>query len=189
MVSSAKSCWGRSRAVIKTSMHRRTHSTLVIGAALAAFVTLGPALANVSLSNDNIILDIRTDNAAIDTLTSFGFDNFNPGTPVSDWGFMLDGQSATFQNNTTSGGGLPFGVLSNTDGIISGTATYSFGDYAITVTRQYQIVGAGSVLVTTIVQNNGQPIGNFLGYDTFDPDIGVPRSDPLELYATYNDVF
>lgn len=172
--------------MIKVSKYRGTTSSLALGAALAAFVTLGPALANESIFNTDIVLDIRSDNAAIETLTSFGFDNFNPGTPVSDWGFMLDGVALTFQNNTTNGGGLPFGVLTKTGGIISGTATYTNGAYAITVTRQYQIVGAGSVLVTTTVQNTGQAIGNFLGYDTFDPDIGVPRSGP---FSTYNDVF
>ncbi len=154
-------------------------------AALAVCAGLGPALANETLSNTDIVLNIRGDNAAIDSLASFGFDNFDQGTHVSDWGLMIDGVAATFQINRTSGGGIPFGVLSNSGGIISATASYSYGAYAITVTRQYQIVGPSSVLVTTTIQNTGQSIANFLGYDTFDPDIGIPRSGP---FATYNDV-
>ena len=164
-----------------------TKSMLVAGLVVLAPVALAPvALANESLSSANIFLDIRTDNAAIDTLTSFGFDNFNPGTPVSDWGLMLDGASSTFQLNTTSGGGIAFGTLTNSGGVISGTATYASGAYALTLTREYQLVGPNSVMVTTIVQNDGQAIGSFLGFDTFDPDIGIPRAGG---FPTYNDVF
>ena len=75
---------------------------LATGVALGLLLLGLEADANESLSNTNIFLDIRTDNAAIDTLTSFGFDNFNPGTPVSDWGVMLDGSPSTFQLNTTN---------------------------------------------------------------------------------------
>ena len=156
------------------------------GVALGLLMLGLEAEANESLSSTNIFLDIRSDNAAIDTLTSFGFDNFNPGTPVSDWGVMLDGSPSTFQLNTTSGGGIAFGTLTNSGGVIIGTATYTAGAYALTLTREYQIVGPNSVMVTTTVQNNGQAIGNFLGFDTFDPDIGIPRAGG---FPTYNDVF
>ena len=62
------SSWGRLKAVIRFNGHWRTASSLALGAALAAFSSLGPALANESLSNTDIFLGIRTDNAAIDTL-------------------------------------------------------------------------------------------------------------------------
>jgi fibronectin-binding autotransporter adhesin len=154
--------------------------------AIGILVSGPAAVANESLTSTNVVLDIRSDNAAIDTLTSFGFDNFNPGTPVSDWGLMLDGSPSTFQLNTTSGGGIAFGTLTNSGGVISGTANYVSGGYSLTLTREYQLVGPNSLMVTTVVQNTGQAIGSFLGFDTFDPDIGIPRSGG---FPTYNDVY
>ncbi|MEQ1754218.1 MAG: autotransporter domain-containing protein [Micropepsaceae bacterium] len=184
-------CTGRIATPSKDRPARRTwlkmrRTGMSVCVAIGTLVAAPAALANESLTSTNIFLDIRTDNAAIDTLTSFGFDNFNPGTPVSDWGLMLDGSPSTFQLNTTSGGGIAFGTLTNSGGVISGTATYTSGAYALTLTREYQLVGPNSLMVTTVVQNTGQAIGSFLGFDTFDPDIGIPRSGG---FPTYNDVF
>src|SRR6056297_1768035 len=69
---------------------------------LGLTIATGSALAGV-ISNGALSVTIRNDNGAIDTAEFDGIDYFNPGTPVSDFGFQNGTTTSTFARNNTSG--------------------------------------------------------------------------------------
>ena len=73
--------------------------TLAVAFVVAVFV--GQIQAGV-ISNGSLTVDIRSDNGAIDAVTFGGYDFYNPGSPVSDFGVQFGTNTATFRLNSTS---------------------------------------------------------------------------------------
>ncbi|HHP7232716.1 MAG TPA: S8 family serine peptidase, partial [Xenococcaceae cyanobacterium] len=141
-----------------------------------------------SLNNGSLQADIRENNGAIDDIFFGGSNFFNPGFPVSDFGFQNGNDTATFVFNDTEGFSFeeqPVTVERIDDSIVV-TGTYTGGGANIDFTRTYSLVeGLNVVSVDTEFINNGSDTN--LGYfDTFDPDQGVDRGND---FATFNDVF
>ena len=135
------------------------------------------------ISSGDLSVTIRDDNGAIDTVVYQGGDYFNPGSPVSDFGFQNGGDTGTFVLNNTSGGsGQPVSVVGN---MVSGT--FTGGGANLSFTRTYSLVTGLSVLrVTTSFINNGSSI-SLSYFDTFDPDQGTSYGNG-DSSSTYNDV-
>jgi hypothetical protein len=119
---------------------------------------------------------------AIDTFFFGGADFFNPGTPVSNFGFQVGSNTGTFGHVTTSGstsGSITGVSVASAGGTVTVTGTYN-GDFSFS--RTYQFVAGLDVLrISTSITNNGAA-ATIRGFDTFDPD--QPNSS-----ATTNDVF
>lgn len=139
-----------------------------------------------NLNNGSLSLDIRADNGAIDTVTFGGSDFFNPGTPVSNYGFQLGTSTATFAVNDTSGGTGQSVVVTSGTGTITATGTYTKGGANVIFARTYALVpGQNVIQVTTQLTNNAATSVTLRYFDTFDPDQG----SGLGLgFSTFNDV-
>lgn len=124
-----------------------------------------------SKTNGALTLDIREDNGAIETVTFGGTDWFNPGTPVSDWGFDIGGINFTTMN--TSGSGLSATVVDLGTSIRSTSSFSSIaGDFNII--RDYSLVsGFDAFTVSTQFVNTGSTTLDLRTFDTFDPDPGT----------------
>lgn len=139
-----------------------------------------------TLDNGSLEITIRDDNGAIDAAFFGGSDFFNPGTPVSDWGFQTASNTSTFRLYRTTGSpGQPVTVSSNGSEItVSGN--YDDSGANVAFTRQYSLVSGVNVLrIATEVTNNGSNI-DLRVFDTFDPDQGF---DQGQGHYTFNDRF
>ncbi len=166
-------------------------SAVLLGATSMIFLSLGTASAKaVTLSNGSLEVTIREDNGAIDTvlfdnMTFFASDFFNPGAPVSDFGFQNGTNTSTFVRNTTTGvTQQPVSVSSSGDSV-SVTGTYTGGGANLDFTRTYSLVPDFNVLsVSTEFVNNGSEVA-LRYFDTFDPDQGIDQGNG---FGTFNDV-
>ena len=140
---------------------------------------------SIALDNGLLTIDIREDNGAIDTALFGGSDFFNPGSPISDFGFQNGTDTSTFVQNTTTGfTQQPVTVNSNGDVVVTGT--YTGGGANVDFTRTYSLVDDLNALsIETEFVNNGSDI-NLSYFDTFDPDQGIDRGNS---FSTFNDVF
>ncbi|WP_424101789.1 PEP-CTERM sorting domain-containing protein [Moorena producens] len=166
-------------------------SAVLLGATSMIFLSLGTASAQaVTLSNGSLEVTIREDNGAIDTvlfdkMTFFASDFFNPGIPVSDFGFQNGTNTSTFVRNTTRDfTQQPVSVSSSGDSV-SVTGTYTGGGANVDFTRTYSLVPDFNVLsISTEFVNNGSDVA-LRYFDTFDPDQGVDQGNGV---STFNDV-
>ncbi|WP_293077409.1 PEP-CTERM sorting domain-containing protein [Moorena sp. SIO3H5] len=169
-------------------------SAVLLGATSMIFLSLGTASAKaVTLSNGSLEVTIREDNGAIDTvlfdnMTFFASDFFNPGAPVSDFGFQNGTNTSTFVINTTTDFSFstqqPVSVSSSGDSV-SVTGTYTGGGANVDFTRTYSLVPDFNVLsVSTEFVNNGSDVA-LRYFDTFDPDQGIDQGNG---FGTFNDV-
>jgi hypothetical protein len=152
----------------------------------AILLVLGTASAQAAtLTNGSLNVTIRDDNGAIDAIRFGGSDFYNPGTPVSDFGFQNGTDTSTFVVNTTTGvTQQPVSVTSGS-GFVAVTGTYTGGGANVDFTRTYSLVDGLDVLrTTTNFVNKGSDV--MLRYfDTFDPDQGI---DQGRGFGTFNDV-
>ena len=139
-----------------------------------------------SFNNGSLQTDIRQDNGAIDDVFFGGSDFFNPGFPVSDFGFQNGTDTSTFVFNDTSGFSQQPVTVERIDDEIVVTGTYTGGGANVDFTRTYSLVeGLNVVNVETEFVNNGSDV-DLSYFDTFDPDQGTDRGNGTE---TFNDVF
>ena len=138
-----------------------------------------------ALDNGLLTIDIREDNGAIDTALFGGSDFFNPGSPISDFGFQNGTDTSTFVLNTTTGfTQQPVTVNSNGDVVVTGT--YTGGGSNVDFTRTYSLDEGLNVLnIETEFVNNGSDL-TLSYFDTFDPDQGIDQGNG---FSTFNDVF
>jgi hypothetical protein len=143
------------------------------------------------ITNGSLEVTIRDDNGAIDAIifdqnTIFRSDFFNPGAPVSDFGFQNGTDESTFVRNTTTGlNQQPVNVVLEDESVIV-TGTYMGGGANVNFTRTYSLVSElNALLVRTDFVNNGSEIA-LRYFDTFDPDQGIDRGNG---FGTFNDVF
>ena len=138
-----------------------------------------------ALTNGSLLADIREDNGAIDTIFFGGSDFFNPGGPVSNFGFQNGADTFTFVANDTSGfGPQPVTVERIGDAVVV-TGTYTGGGANVDFTRTYSLVDDFNVVsIETEFVNNGSDL-TLSYFDTFDPDQGVDQGNSFE---TFNDV-
>ena len=130
-------------------------------------------------------VDIREDNGAIDTVLFSGSDFCNPGGPVSDFGLQNGTNTSSFVRNDTSGFTQQPVSVSEDDGSVVVTGTYTQGGANVDFKRTYtQIDGFNAFEVETEFTNNGSDV-NLRYFDTFDPDQGVDRGSG---FSTFNDV-
>ncbi|MDJ0598883.1 MAG: S8 family serine peptidase [Crocosphaera sp.] len=141
--------------------------------------------ATPTLDNGLLTIDIREDNGAIDTALFAGSDFFNPGSPISDFGFQNGTDTSTFVRNTTTGlTQQPVTVNSNGEVVVIGT--YTGGGANVDFTRTYSLDDDLNVLnIKTEFVNNGSDL-TLSYFDTFDPDQGIDRGNG---FSTFNDVF
>ncbi|MEO0686861.1 MAG: hypothetical protein AAFY76_17900, partial [Cyanobacteria bacterium J06649_11] len=130
-------------------------------------------------------VDIREDNGAIDSVLFGGSDYFNPGSPVSDFGFQNNTDTSSFVRNDTSGFTEQPVTVNEDDGSVVVTGTYTRGGANVDFKRTYtQIDGLNVFEVETEFTNNGSDV-DLRYFDTFDPDQGIDRGSG---FATLNDV-
>jgi len=135
------------------------------------------------ITNGSLAVTIREDNGAIDSAIFSGTDYFNPGTPVSNFGFQNDTDTMTFLLNNT-GGAEGQSVTVTGGNIVSGA--FAEGGANLDFVRSYSLVPGFNVLrVTTDFTNNGGDL-TFSYFDTFDPDQGQPLG---QGNGTFNDIF
>ena len=171
----------RTAAISKNVQHKAIKA-LLAGTTMMVFACSVSAANALSISNGSLSVDIGS-NGAIDTLSFGGSDFYNPGTPVSNFGFQLGTDTSTFRSNTTTGSiGTPVSV-SNTPGSVSVVGSYM----GIGFTRSYSLVDGLNVLRITTDFTNTSGTSKLLSYfDTFDPDQGYDKGNS---YRTTNDVF
>ncbi len=145
----------------------------------------------VTLSNGSLEVTIRDDNGAIDALifdkeSFFRSDFFNPGEPVSDFGFQNGANPATFTRNTTTGiTEQPVTVAKAGESVVV-TGTYTGGSATVEFRRTYSLIDElYALLVKTDLVNNGSAV-ELRYFDTFDPDQGI---DQCHGFDTFNDIF
>ncbi len=161
-------------------------ATLTFGA-INIYTTSSQA---ATLSNGSLEVTVRPDNGAIDTIifdnTKFSSsDFFNPGAPVSDFGFQNGTNISTFVRNTTTGfTQQPVDVASTEESVVV-TGTYTGGGANVDFTRTYSLVaGLNALLIETDFVNNGSDIA-LRYFDTFDPDQGIDQGNG---FGTFNDI-
>lgn len=168
-------------------IHLLTMKIIPLCRRTAAVIVFSMAAASIScaatLTNGSLTVDIRNDNGAIDTVSFGGTDYFNPGTPVSNWGFQTSTTMSTFVLNSTSGGTgqavsvSPLGVV---------TGSYTVAGANLQFTRTYSLVAGTNTLRIDMSYQNLGPTITLRQFETLDPDQGTP----LGLGSTtYNDVF
>ena len=157
------------------------NSTLLTLAATAATAS---AVAS-PLSNGALTVTVDAVSGAIGTAEFLGIDYFNPGSPISDFGFLNGDDPTTFVRNTTTGlAGQPV-VVSPT--VASGV--YTGGGANVGFQRRYSLApGANALVVTTDFVNFGEAM-TLTYFDTFDPDQGVGLGLGHETYNDVLDVF
>lgn len=158
----------------------------IVGFLLVAGLLLLTGTAHAAvITNGQLMVDIRTDNGAIDTVTFGGYDFYNPGSPVSDYGFQNGTNTSTFSFANTNGGisGHTVSSVVPFAGGVLVTGTYNTSGTSIGFTRFYQLVpGVNALQITSTYTNNGAiGISDLRTYDTADPDQGGSSS-------TFNDV-
>lgn len=158
---------------------------------ILAGLSCASSSAAVTLSNSSLEVTIRDDNGAIDTLifdkqSFFHSDFFNPGEPVSDFGFQNGANPATFTINTTAGiTQQPVTVSQDGESVVV-TGTYTGGDATVDFRRIYSLVDEfNALLVKTNLVNQGSAV-ELRYFDTFDPDQGI---DQRHGFETFNDIF
>lgn len=160
-------------------------SVVAASVAAVALATGGTAQAAM-LSNGALSVNIRDDNGAIDTLTFGGSDFYNPGSPISNYGFQTGTNTSTFRINTTDGfTQQPVTVLGGPD-FISVTGIYAAAAN-IAFTRNYSLIPGQNVLrIASTFTNLGTSDSVLSYFDTFDPDQGINAGTGFD---TFNDVF
>jgi len=147
--------------------------------------------AAITLSNGSLEVTIRDDNGAIDALifdkkSFLRSDFFNPGEPVSDFGFQNGANPDTFTINTTTGvTQQPVTIAKDGEAVVV-TGTYTGGGATVDFKRTYSLVDElNALLVKTDLVNTGSAV-ELRYFDTFDPDQGI---DQCHGFETFNDVF
>ncbi|RYD33645.1 MAG: hypothetical protein EOP85_20565, partial [Verrucomicrobiaceae bacterium] len=160
----------------------------VNGSVLAATVFgLGTGISSAAtLSNGQLVLNVRNDNGAIDNAILNGKDFFDYGTHVSDWGFQNGTSTGSFVINTTTGSATQPVSVTSTSTSVTVTGTYTAGGSNVAFSRVYRLVsGVNALTITTTLTNNAASAINLRYFDTFDPDQGGSLGLGTE---TYNDV-
>ena len=136
-----------------------------------------------TLTQGPLSLQVRTDNGAIDTVTFNSVDFFNPGSPVSDFGFQVGTDTTSFKYNNTAGlTQIPAAVVASGSQIVT-SGTYSYGAATIGFSRTHVLVpGQNVIRITTTLTNTGSNPTTIRYFDAFDPDQGPGSS------STANDV-
>ncbi|MGR8930181.1 MAG: hypothetical protein ACU836_06020 [Gammaproteobacteria bacterium] len=161
----------------------------IIAAFGAAVVFPSASNAAILLSNGELEVAVRSDNGAIDKVNFGGTDWYNPGSPISDWGLQIGGDSSTFRLNPTQGGsGISIATATPSNDLMLATiiGTYSVSGNDVAVTRNYSILNNVSALqvVTTLTNDSSDSLELRL-FDTYDPDQGFSLN---RSYDTYMDV-
>ncbi|MBD2577575.1 hypothetical protein [Oscillatoria sp. FACHB-1406] len=147
---------------------------------------LNPAAPAATLTNGALTIDIREDNGAIARVSFGNSDFFNPGMPISDYGFQNGTDTSTFWLNSTTGWTQQPVTVSNRPKSVIVTGTYRGGNANVDFTRTYSLISGLNVLrVETKFVNRGDDVA-LRYFDTFDPDQGVDRGNGFE---TYNDTY
>jgi hypothetical protein len=175
-----------------TSIYQKFAVTTAAAALSIAMIEVNTTSVQAAIiSNGSLEVTIRDDNGAIDAIifnqnTFFRSDFFNPGTPVSDFGFQNGTDESTFVRNTTTGfTQQPVNVVLDDESVIV-TGTYTGGGANVNFTRTYSLVSElNALLVKTDFVNNGSEIA-LRYFDTFDPDQGIDQGNG---FGTFNDVF
>ncbi len=141
------------------------------------------------LTNGRLNVVVRPGNGSIRALTFSGYDFYNAGTPVSDFGFQNDTDTATYRRNRTNGTGTTYEQpvsITATLQQITVAGTYTGGGASVAFSRRYELVPDLDILrITTTFTNHGEAM--FMScFDTFDPDQGTGRGYGRN---TYNDVY
>ena len=160
---------------------KRLLTVATLGAASLAVANHASANA-FSLSNGDLTVTVG-DNGAISSLVFRGFEFYNVGTAVADFGLQVGTNTVTFRLNTAPGNvGIPG---SSTDPIWNGT--YAAGSLTADVSRTFALVPGLDVLaVTTTITNTSATTLTLRSFDSFDPDQGVDFGGDFE---TENDVY
>lgn len=139
-----------------------------------------------TLTNGALTIDIRDDNGAIKRAFFGNSDFFNPGTPVSDYGFQNGTDTNTFRLNSTTGWTQqPVTVSARPKSVIV-AGTYRGGNANVDFTRAYSLIEGLNILrVETKLVNRGDDVA-LRYFDSFDPDQGIARGNGFE---TYNDTY
>lgn len=166
-------------------MSRRVSNTLALKAALAVLCLAGYAQADPVLTNGNLTVTINgTPNGAFRTTVFSGTEFYRQGSFVSDFGYQVGSNTGTFSINTTTGStGITTTVNPNTGTVSSVSVSGTFN--GLNFTRTYTLVPGQNVLQTSTTFTN--PTGSaatIRGFDTFDPDQGIPA---LSSFSTFND--
>ena len=96
-------------------------------------------------------VDIREDNGAIDTVLFSGSDYFNPGSPVSDFGFQNNTDTSSFVRNDTSGFTQQPVTVSEDDGSVVVTGTYTGGGANVDFERTYTQIDGLNVFEENLI--------------------------------------
>lgn len=135
------------------------------------------------ITNGALSITIRGDNGAIGQALFDGSDFFNPGAPVSNYGFQNGTNTGTFVENYTNGPtGQPVSVSAGN--VVTGT--FVQGGANVDFARSYSLLAGLNVLQITTTFTNHGPGLNLSYFDTYDPDQGYNKGAG---FYTYNDVF
>ncbi len=166
-----------------------TNCLPLVGTILAGLGFAASASA-FTLSNGSLEVTIRDDNGAIDALifdqkSFFRSDFFNPGNPVSDFGFQNGVHPDTFTINTTTGITQQPVTVSQDGKSVVVIGTYTGGDATVDFRRIYSLVDEfNALLIKTDLVNQGSAV-ELRYFDTFDPDQGI---DQCHGFETFNHV-
>jgi hypothetical protein len=160
----------------------------VLAAALLGLAVVSATQAAV-LSSGTLVVTVRDDNGAIDSVKSGGIEYYREGAFVSDFGIQVNGDTSTFASNTAYGA-EPIAVTSVKGGGGVGTSitvlgTYSAGGADLQFSRTYTLLNASTYRTVTSWTNMGDEAVTLQLFDTFDPDQGVGQGLG---FGTFNDV-
>ncbi len=181
-------------------------AALLTGSAM--FAAPGGALAQIdpdqTLTNGSFTIEIDGRSGAIQLAEFGGRDFFNPGTPVSHFGFQTSDFEPSFaynQNPNEGDADIPVRVWRDGDTVnVRGTFEGFVPVKGITVDqpveflRQYSIPPGTNVLhIETILVNTGSTGTTVRYFDTYDPDQGSPEGgekvvSDCSTTSTFNDV-
>jgi len=157
------------------------HRNVALALASAATLALGAtSVQAASLSNGSLSVDINNGNGAIGRVLFGGSDFYNPGTPVSDYGFQNGTDTSTF--NSTWRGGFFGSAVSSSSSAITVSGSYTGGGANISFTRVYSLVPGLNVLRTVSAFTNNGSDTTLSAFDTFDPDQGINQGSGFETF-------
>ncbi len=140
----------------------------VAGTALSLVLGAGQAAAAVITFGD-LTVEINDTNGAIASLNFAGREYYREGTFVSDFGFQVGDDTATFALNDASGNNP---LLASVVGSTATTATVEGTFAGNEFTRLYE-VSEGTLSITTSLTNAGSVPLQLRHFGTYDPDQGI----------------
>ncbi len=161
--------------------------SLLLGMLLVGFASV-PSRSAV-LTNGSLTVAIEEGNGAIGEVSFGGSDFYNPGTPVSDYGFQAGTSTSTFSIATTVGSlssNISISSVSTVGDAVVVRGRYTGGATTVDFTRTYSLIrGTNALQVEIELTNSGISNATVRWYETFDPDQGY---DHGRGHNTFNDV-